>query len=187
MAYDDGLFGNEGEVVKTKGLNLVGRDCGKFYPKEKDVNINEYIDILNESKECEQSKYDDIIDRFIKKVEFYRIYVWEPYIYVIIANEYPKEFMDRLSEKMYDTRHEGTESHKMGILTIYHNNYEYPGIYWSPQEDGHHTEFVDGKYELIKTVYPKRTWKEVNEEIRMREKGYINGVKYTLADFNKVI
>ena len=71
-----------------------------------------------------------------------------------------KEFIDRLSEKMYDTRHEGTESHKMGILTIYHNNYEYPGIYWSPQEDGHHTEFVDGKYTLVKTIYPEKSEEE---------------------------
>lgn len=186
MAYDDGLFGNEGEVVKAKALNLTGKNCGKYYPKET-ICIKIFTNILDESKESEQSEYDRIIEKFIKAVEHYRIYVWEPYIYVIIENKYSKEFMDRLSERMYDTRHEGTESHKMGILTIYNNNYDYPGIYWSPQQTGYHTEFIEGKYIMVKTIYPQRTWEEIGEAIKLREKGIINGVKYTLADFNKVI
>lgn len=187
MAYDDGLFGNEEEVVKPHALNLTGRECGKYYPKTVDIDINEFLNILNEAKDCEHSKYDIIIDKFINAVETFRIIHCEPYIDVIIENIYSVEFMDRLTEKIHNTIHTGTKCRKIGILTIYNNNYEYPGIYWSPQNRQYHTELINGKYKLVKTVYPKITWEEINEEILMREKGYVDGVQYTLDEFNKIL
>ena len=44
----------------------------------------------------------------------------------------------------------------------------------------------DGKYIEIKNIQTK-TWDEIGKDIENRMKGIIDGVQYTMADFNRVI
>lgn len=182
MAYDDGLFGNEYEIVKQRALNLTKIDFEHYY--KENIDIEKFTKVLDKSKGCDQDKYDGIIDEFIELVEAYRIYVYVPSIIVIIENDiYDKVFMDRLSERMYNEKHKGTKFSKMRLYFRYKDK---AGIYWCPQQRGYHLEFIDGKYIEIKNIQTK-TWDEIGKDIENRMKGIIDGVQYTMADFNRVI